>query len=40
MAIFGWKTLQQAELYTEKARQQLLAGGAMNLLIFSPTSED
>jgi integrase len=40
MAIFGWKTLQQAEVYTEKARQQLLAGGAMNLLIFAPTSED
>ncbi|HLG82519.1 MAG TPA: tyrosine-type recombinase/integrase [Bradyrhizobium sp.] len=34
MAIFGWKTLAQAELYTKKARQQLIAGGAMNLLTF------
>jgi integrase len=32
MAIFGWKTLEQAEVYTQKARQQLLAGGAMNLI--------
>lgn len=36
MAIFGWKTLEQAELYTEAVRQQLLAGGAMNLIAFSP----
>jgi hypothetical protein len=35
MAIFGWKTLAQAELYTEKARQQLLAGGAMELIAFN-----
>jgi integrase len=34
MAIFGWKTLQQAEVYTQKARQQLLAGGAMGLISF------
>jgi integrase len=34
-AIFGWKTLEQAEVYTEKVRQQLVAGGAMNLLSFS-----
>ncbi len=34
MAIFGWKTLAQAELYTKKARQQVLAGGAMGLLAF------
>ncbi|WP_315731097.1 MULTISPECIES: tyrosine-type recombinase/integrase [unclassified Bradyrhizobium] len=34
-AIFGWKTLQQAELYTEKVRQQLLAGGAMGLITFT-----
>lgn len=32
MAIFGWKTLAQAELYTEKARRQLLAGGGMGLI--------
>ena len=34
MAIFGWKTLEQAEVYTQKARQQLLAGGAMGLIAF------
>jgi hypothetical protein len=34
MAIFGWKTLEQAELYTKKVRQQLLAGGSMNLITF------
>jgi integrase len=32
MAIFGWKTLEQAELYTRAVRQQLLAGNAMNLI--------
>lgn len=32
MTIFGWKTLAQAELYTEKARRQLLAGGGMGLI--------
>ncbi|MBR0967913.1 hypothetical protein JQ554_27120 [Bradyrhizobium diazoefficiens] len=32
MAIFGWKTLSQAELYTKAVQQQLMAGGAMNLL--------
>jgi hypothetical protein len=32
MAIFGWRTLAQAEVYTEKARKQLLAGGAMGLI--------
>jgi integrase len=36
MSIFGWRTLEQAEVYTEKARQQLLAGGAMNLIAFDP----
>ncbi|HVX77585.1 MAG TPA: tyrosine-type recombinase/integrase [Bradyrhizobium sp.] len=34
MAIFGWRTLEQAELYTKKVRQQLLAGSGMNLLSF------
>lgn len=34
MAIFGWKTLAQAELYTEKVRRQLLAGAAMGLMVF------
>jgi integrase len=32
MAIFGWKTLEQAEIYTKAARQQMLAGGAMALI--------
>lgn len=40
MAIFGWKTLEQAELYTEAVRQQLLAGGAMNLIAFVPPEID
>jgi integrase len=40
MAIFGWRSLEQAELYTEKARQQLLAGGAMNLITFTPIPAD
>ncbi|MDA9445795.1 hypothetical protein XI01_03415 [Bradyrhizobium sp. CCBAU 21360] len=35
-AIFGWRTLSQAELYTEKVRQQVLAGGVMNLIAFVP----
>lgn len=35
MAIFGWKTLEQAELYTKKVRQQLMAGSGMNLLTFT-----
>ncbi|PPQ42110.1 tyrosine-type recombinase/integrase [Rhodopseudomonas palustris] len=37
MAIFGWKTLQQAELYTKKANQQRIAGSAMNLVWFGQT---
>jgi hypothetical protein len=36
MAIFGWKTLEQAELYTKAVRQQLMAGGAMNLITYAP----
>jgi integrase len=36
MSIFGWRTIEQAEVYTEKARQQLLAGGSMNLISFAP----
>jgi integrase len=39
MAIFGWKTLEQAELYTKKVRQQLLAGNGMNLLSFGKVAE-
>lgn len=40
MAIFGWKTLAQAELYTKAVQQQLMAGGAMNLLVFTPGGQD
>jgi integrase len=32
MAIFGWGTLRQAEVYTRAASQQRLAAGAMHLL--------
>jgi integrase len=38
MAIFGWRTLEQAELYTKKVRQQLMAGSGMNLLTFEDVS--
>jgi integrase len=34
MAIFGWKTIQQAQVYTKKARQQMIAGGSMRLITF------
>jgi hypothetical protein len=33
MAIFGWTTLKQAELYTKKADQKRLAGVATRLLV-------
>jgi integrase len=32
MAIFGWDTLKQAELYTREANQQRLAEGAMHMI--------
>jgi integrase len=32
MAMFGWKTVKQAEHYTRKANRKLLAGGAMHFL--------
>ena len=32
MAIFGWRTIKQAELYTKRADQRRLAGDAMRLL--------
>jgi len=35
MAIFGWKTIQQAQIYTKKARQQMIAGGSMRLISIS-----
>jgi integrase len=37
MSIFGWKTLEQAELYTKKVRQQLMAAGSMHLIGFDRT---
>lgn len=40
MAIFGWRTLEQAELYTKAVQQQLMAGGAMNLLTFTPGGQE
>jgi integrase len=40
MAIFGWKTLSQAELYTKAVQQQLMAGGAMSLLALTPGGHD
>ena len=33
MAIFGWKTIKQAEVYTQHADQKRLAGVAMGLLV-------
>ena len=34
MAMFGWRTSKMAELYTRKAEQKRLAGGAMHLIDF------
>lgn len=33
MAIFGWESVKQAELYTREANRVLLAGDAMHLLV-------
>ena len=33
MAIFGWETLRQAEVYTRNANRTLLAEQAMHLLV-------
>ncbi len=33
MSIFGWTTLQQAEVYTKAAEQKRLAGSAMHLIL-------
>jgi hypothetical protein len=40
MSIFGWKTLEQAELYTKKVRQQMMAGGSMHLIGFDQTGNE
>ena len=33
MAIFGWRTLKEAERYTKAVQQKKVAAGAMNLLV-------
>jgi len=33
MAIFGWKTMKEAERHTRAARQKITAGSAMRLLV-------
>ncbi|HEX2593806.1 MAG TPA: tyrosine-type recombinase/integrase [Rhizomicrobium sp.] len=38
MAIYGWSSLQEAETYTLKARQKLLAQQAMHLIDLKPES--
>lgn len=38
MAIYGWESLKQAELYTREANRILLAGEAMHLLLPRPTA--
>jgi integrase len=40
MAIFGWNTVKQAELYTRKADRKRLAGEAMHFLALSEQSEN
>jgi hypothetical protein len=38
MAIFGWRTLRQAEAYTKAASQKRLAASGMHLLIADQTA--
>ena len=38
MAIYGWTNPKQAALYTRKARQRVLAGGAMHLITLEGTA--
>jgi integrase len=38
MAIFGWNTVKQAELYTRNANRKRLAGEAMHFLVLSEQS--
>jgi hypothetical protein len=40
MAIFGWKTMKQAALYTEAAEQKRLAGTAMSLISLDQTANE
>ncbi|SOR29802.1 Integrase family protein [Methylorubrum extorquens] len=39
MAIYGWTNPKQAALYTRKARQRVLAGGAMHLINLDGSKE-
>lgn len=34
MSIFGWRKVEQAEIYTKKSRQQMIAGGSMKLISY------
>jgi integrase len=40
MAIFGWETLKQAEIYTRQADRKRLVGEAMHLLVPVPPRDD
>ena len=40
MAIFGWRTLKEAERYTKDADQRRIASGAMRLLIPERTQNE
>lgn len=40
MAIFGWRTIKQAEVYTQKADQKRLAGVATRLLVPGQFGQD
>ena len=39
MAMFGWDTIKQAEIYTRDANQKRLAESGMHMLEAGPTSE-
>src|SRR5262249_11073237 len=40
MAIFGWNTVKQAELYTRRANRKRLAGEAIHFLVLNEQSEN
>ena len=40
MAMFGWNTVKQAELYTRKANRKRLAGEGMPFLALGEQSEN
>jgi hypothetical protein len=33
MAIYGWESTKQANLYTRRARRKLMVGAAMHLIV-------